>query len=38
MQVGGAHARALDLDQYLIRPAELRIGPLDQLERPVVLP
>jgi hypothetical protein len=38
VQVGGADPGALDLDQHLVRARELRLGPLDQLERLVVLP
>jgi hypothetical protein len=38
VQVGGANAGALDLDQHLIGARGLRVGPLDQLEWLVVLP
>jgi len=38
VEVGGAHACARHLDQHLVRAPELRVRPLDQLERAVVLP
>jgi hypothetical protein len=37
VQVGGADAGALDLHEHLVRPRQLGLGPLDQLERLVVL-
>jgi hypothetical protein len=37
MQVRGADARAGDPHERLIRPRRLRVRPLDQLERLVVL-